>query len=62
MTITEFRSQFEKALCEVINEDTGKSALSKEESHEIAFGYSDGAIEEIMKHSTPEEYAEMYLL
>lgn len=62
MTITEFRLQFEKALCEVINEDTGVFALTKEDAHEIAFGYSGGAIEEIMKYSTPEEYAEMYLL
>lgn len=62
MTITEFRTRFEIALCEVINEDTGVFALTKEDAHEIAFGYSDDEIEEIMKHSTPEEYAEMYLL
>lgn len=61
MTNTEFRTRFEKALCVVINEDTGVFALTKEEAHEIAYGYSDSAIEGIMKHTNPEEYAEMYL-
>lgn len=62
MTISDYRLSLELSLDKIVNEDTGDLSLSKEEAHDIAFGYSDEAIADIMRHSTPEEYAEMYLM
>lgn len=60
--ILKFRKDFEMALANTINEDTNEPSVTIEEAHEIAFGYTDDAIADIMKNSSAEEYAEMYLM